>query len=84
MKLLACEIQGRNDAVRIEAPDSVNKLNPGFICLRYGKFDKEVVAHCEDSVVIGQKISLKIGYDFPEEADAVAELINMIRECNPC
>jgi hypothetical protein len=83
MRLLAVEIQGRVDIVRIEAADSVNKLKPGFLCVRYGKFDKEAVVPAEDSGVLGQKIALRTGYDFPEEADAIAILINMIRESNP-
>jgi hypothetical protein len=83
MRLIACEIQGSLDTIRLEAPDDINKAKPGCIFARYGKYDSECFAASDDDVVLGQKISLKIGYDDPKEPTALAVIIGWIRESNP-
>ena len=77
--LMACEIQGSKGVVRIERADNINKVRPGHVFVRYNNFDPDVIPPCEDQLVAGQKISLRIGYESPDEPDAVGVLINMLR-----
>jgi hypothetical protein len=80
MILVACEVQGTMGTARIERPDSINKLKPGYLYVRYDKFDADVITREDDVVVAGQKICLRIGYHHPDDPDALGVLINTMRE----